>query len=77
MEFKKKTNFHVTDHQTSVVFTSTFAAFILLSEMFAFVLTGEDGSRRFGYCRRLLVNNSPINERTATGQEVAEYHNDS
>ncbi|KAM9334630.1 DENN domain-containing protein 2A-like [Symphorus nematophorus] len=24
------------------------------SEMFAFVLTGEDGSRRFGYCRRLL-----------------------
>lgn len=45
--------------------------------MFAFVLTGEDGSRRFGYCRRLLVNNSPINERTATGQEVAEYHNDS
>ncbi|XP_075868141.1 DENN domain-containing protein 2A-like isoform X2 [Nelusetta ayraudi] len=26
------------------------------SEMFAFVLTGEDGSRRFGYCRRLLPN---------------------
>lgn len=26
------------------------------SEMFSFVLTGEDGSRRFGYCRRLLVN---------------------
>ncbi|XP_054609420.1 DENN domain-containing protein 2A-like isoform X4 [Dunckerocampus dactyliophorus] len=25
------------------------------SEMFSFVLTGEDGSRRFGYCRRLLV----------------------
>ncbi|XP_029318256.1 LOW QUALITY PROTEIN: DENN domain-containing protein 2A-like [Cottoperca gobio] len=24
------------------------------SEMFSFVLTGEDGSRRFGYCRRLL-----------------------
>lgn len=31
-------------------------AVVLLSEMFAFVLTGEDGSRRFGYCRRLLVN---------------------
>lgn len=29
---------------------------VLLSETFAFVLTGEDGSRRFGYCRRLLVN---------------------
>ncbi|XP_061618519.1 DENN domain-containing protein 2A-like isoform X1 [Phyllopteryx taeniolatus] len=26
------------------------------SEMFSFVLTGEDGSRRFGYCRRLLPN---------------------
>ncbi|XP_068162901.1 DENN domain-containing protein 2A-like isoform X3 [Antennarius striatus] len=26
------------------------------SETFAFVLTGEDGSRRFGYCRRLLPN---------------------
>uniref|UniRef100_A0A8B9BKB1 DENN domain containing 2A n=1 Tax=Anser brachyrhynchus TaxID=132585 RepID=A0A8B9BKB1_9AVES len=25
------------------------------SETFSFVLTGEDGSRRFGYCRRLLV----------------------
>uniref|UniRef100_A0A3B3C5N2 UDENN domain-containing protein n=1 Tax=Oryzias melastigma TaxID=30732 RepID=A0A3B3C5N2_ORYME len=24
------------------------------SEMFSFVLTGEDGSRKFGYCRRLL-----------------------
>uniref|UniRef100_A0A672KJZ4 UDENN domain-containing protein n=1 Tax=Sinocyclocheilus grahami TaxID=75366 RepID=A0A672KJZ4_SINGR len=24
------------------------------SETFSFVLTGEDGSRRFGYCRRLL-----------------------
>ncbi|XP_045927546.1 DENN domain-containing protein 2A-like isoform X1 [Micropterus dolomieu] len=24
------------------------------SEMFSFVLTGEDGNRRFGYCRRLL-----------------------
>ncbi|CAB1412359.1 unnamed protein product [Pleuronectes platessa] len=24
------------------------------SEMFSFVLTGEDGTRRFGYCRRLL-----------------------
>lgn len=37
-------------------FTFLFAAVILPSEMFAFVLTGEDGSRRFGYCRRLLVN---------------------
>lgn len=27
-----------------------------LSETFSFVLTGEDGSRRFGYCRRLLVS---------------------
>ncbi|XP_077399679.1 DENN domain-containing protein 2A-like isoform X2 [Vanacampus margaritifer] len=26
------------------------------SEMFSFVLTGENGSRRFGYCRRLLPN---------------------
>ncbi|XP_077357154.1 DENN domain-containing protein 2A-like isoform X2 [Festucalex cinctus] len=26
------------------------------SEMFSFVLTGEDGSRSFGYCRRLLPN---------------------
>uniref|UniRef100_A0A3Q2XY98 UDENN domain-containing protein n=1 Tax=Hippocampus comes TaxID=109280 RepID=A0A3Q2XY98_HIPCM len=26
------------------------------SEMFSFALTGEDGSRRFGYCRRLLPN---------------------
>ncbi|KAG8523363.1 DENN domain-containing protein 2A [Galemys pyrenaicus] len=26
------------------------------SETFSFVLTGEDGSRRFGYCRRLLVS---------------------
>uniref|UniRef100_A0A8C8RQW8 DENN domain containing 2B n=1 Tax=Pelusios castaneus TaxID=367368 RepID=A0A8C8RQW8_9SAUR len=26
------------------------------SETFSFMLTGEDGSRRFGYCRRLLVN---------------------
>uniref|UniRef100_A0A665WKL0 UDENN domain-containing protein n=1 Tax=Echeneis naucrates TaxID=173247 RepID=A0A665WKL0_ECHNA len=25
-----------------------------ICEMFSFVLTGEDGSRRFGYCRRLL-----------------------
>uniref|UniRef100_A0A4W4GLZ4 UDENN domain-containing protein n=1 Tax=Electrophorus electricus TaxID=8005 RepID=A0A4W4GLZ4_ELEEL len=27
---------------------------IFPSETFSFVLTGEDGSRRFGYCRRLL-----------------------
>lgn len=27
-----------------------------LSETFSFMLTGEDGSRRFGYCRRLLVS---------------------
>ncbi|KAM4675660.1 DENN domain-containing protein 2A [Discoglossus pictus] len=27
-----------------------------ISETFSFVLTGEDGSRRFGYCRRLLPN---------------------
>uniref|UniRef100_A0A8C6VV82 DENN domain containing 2A n=1 Tax=Nothobranchius furzeri TaxID=105023 RepID=A0A8C6VV82_NOTFU len=26
------------------------------SETFSFVLTGEDGSRRFGYCRRLLLS---------------------
>uniref|UniRef100_A0A8C1MLC8 DENN domain containing 2B n=1 Tax=Cyprinus carpio TaxID=7962 RepID=A0A8C1MLC8_CYPCA len=26
------------------------------SETFSFMLTGEDGSRRFGYCRRLLVS---------------------
>uniref|UniRef100_H3AEH9 DENN domain containing 2A n=1 Tax=Latimeria chalumnae TaxID=7897 RepID=H3AEH9_LATCH len=26
------------------------------SETFSFVLTGEDGSRRFGYCRRILPN---------------------
>ncbi|KTF72955.1 hypothetical protein cypCar_00036544 [Cyprinus carpio] len=25
------------------------------SETFSFMLTGEDGSRRFGYCRRLLI----------------------
>lgn len=29
--------------------------FLFCSETFSFVLTGEDGSRRFGYCRRLLV----------------------
>ncbi len=29
---------------------------VLYSETFSFVLTGEDGSRRFGYCRRLLVS---------------------
>lgn len=29
--------------------------FSFCSETFSFVLTGEDGSRRFGYCRRLLV----------------------
>ncbi|XP_048409340.1 DENN domain-containing protein 2C-like isoform X2 [Stegostoma tigrinum] len=28
----------------------------LSSETFSFVLTGEDGSRRFGYCRKLLPN---------------------
>lgn len=28
----------------------------LYSETFSFMLTGEDGSRRFGYCRRLLVS---------------------
>ncbi|XP_051890627.1 DENN domain-containing protein 2C-like [Pristis pectinata] len=28
----------------------------LISETFSFVLTGEDGSRRFGYCRKLLPN---------------------
>uniref|UniRef100_UPI00398E637F DENN domain-containing protein 2C-like isoform X2 n=1 Tax=Pristiophorus japonicus TaxID=55135 RepID=UPI00398E637F len=28
----------------------------LMSETFSFVLTGEDGSRRFGYCRKLLPN---------------------
>ncbi|XP_042198056.1 DENN domain-containing protein 2C isoform X1 [Callorhinchus milii] len=27
-----------------------------VSETFSFVLTGEDGSRRFGYCRKLLPN---------------------
>ncbi|NWU92754.1 DEN2A protein, partial [Upupa epops] len=30
------------------------SAFSFCSETFSFVLTGEDGSRRFGYCRRLL-----------------------
>ncbi|XP_043944181.1 DENN domain-containing protein 2A isoform X2 [Protopterus annectens] len=29
---------------------------VFASETFSFVLTGEDGSRRFGYCRRLLPN---------------------
>uniref|UniRef100_A0A2K5ZWG0 DENN domain containing 2A n=1 Tax=Mandrillus leucophaeus TaxID=9568 RepID=A0A2K5ZWG0_MANLE len=29
------------------------------SETFSFVLTGEDGSRRFGYCRRLLNHLNP------------------
>lgn len=28
------------------------------SETFSFVLTGEDGSRWFGYCKKLLVSNS-------------------
>lgn len=34
-----------------------YPAFISLStsETFSFVLTSEDGSQRFGYCRRLLV----------------------
>lgn len=32
-----------------------FFLFYIPSETFSFVLTGEDGSRRFGYCRRLLV----------------------
>lgn len=31
----------------------------LNSETFSFMLTGEDGSRRFGYCRRLLVSCCP------------------
>ncbi len=30
--------------------------FLCHSETFSFMLTGEDGSRRFGYCRRLLVS---------------------
>ncbi|CDQ82162.1 unnamed protein product [Oncorhynchus mykiss] len=30
------------------------------SETFSFMLTGEDGSRRFGYCRRLLVSKPPL-----------------
>lgn len=29
---------------------------LFLSETFSFVLTGEDGSRWFGYCRKLLVS---------------------
>lgn len=29
---------------------------LLPSETFSFVLTGEDGSRWFGYCRKLLVS---------------------
>lgn len=31
---------------------------VCYSETFSFMLTGEDGSRRFGYCRRLLVSTS-------------------
>lgn len=49
------------------------------SEMFSFVLTGEDGSRRFGYCRRLLVNESEHNKYSESGdvgQEVDKYHGD-
>lgn len=34
---------------------SCHSGFSFCSETFSFVLTGEDGSRRFGYCRRLLV----------------------
>lgn len=29
---------------------------IFFSETFSFVLTGEDGSRWFGYCKKLLVS---------------------
>lgn len=36
--------------------------FLPYSETFSFVLTGEDGSRRFGYCRRLLVCSQNILE---------------
>lgn len=37
------------------VLLSFHSGFSFCSETFSFVLTGEDGSRRFGYCRRLLV----------------------
>lgn len=36
-------------------YSFVFLLFYIHSETFSFVLTGEDGSRRFGYCRRLLV----------------------
>lgn len=39
------------------------------SETFSFMLTGEDGSRRFGYCRRLLVS-GPIQSSGAGPQCV-------
>ncbi|OXB61450.1 hypothetical protein ASZ78_015556, partial [Callipepla squamata] len=37
------------------------------SETFSFMLTGEDGSRRFGYCRRLLVSTSPLFQTVVLG----------
>lgn len=41
------------------------------SETFSFVLTGEDGSRRFGYCRRLLVSNTLLLVCQSSGQPWA------
>ncbi len=37
-------------------FSCVYICFFCCSETFSFMLTGEDGSRRFGYCRRLLVS---------------------
>uniref|UniRef100_A0A8B9FDY1 UDENN domain-containing protein n=1 Tax=Amazona collaria TaxID=241587 RepID=A0A8B9FDY1_9PSIT len=39
------------------------------SETFSFMLTGEDGSRRFGYCRRLLVSTSSSSQNTEFCEE--------
>jgi len=38
------------------LFVFVFICGLFCSETFSFMLTGEDGSRRFGYCRRLLVS---------------------
>lgn len=53
---------HPSWKETRVNFTPAWKAYsniwnnLCYSETFSFMLTGEDGSRRFGYCRRLLVS---------------------
>lgn len=40
--------------------TQSHKSHFISSETFSFVLTGEDGSRWFGYCKKLLVSVSLV-----------------